>query len=136
MKLAATTGEPRFREAGLRALGAVLAKIVPEGHWLDFETYWSCSSWGRERYLDRKIERNAMHKQNTLSMFWTAEALLAAYKATGERRYLDWGRRTLDELSMAQPGWQPPFIHGPALGGFGVMNADGGWNDSRERLVA
>ena len=136
MKLAATTGEPRFREAGLRALGAVLAKIVPEGHWLDFETYWSCSSWGRERYLDRKIERNAMHKQNTLSMFWTAEALLAAYKATGERRYLDWGRRTLDELSMAQQVWQPPFIHVPALGGFGVMNADGEWNDSRETLFA
>ncbi|MCK7476719.1 MAG: hypothetical protein M0C28_03565 [Candidatus Moduliflexus flocculans] len=35
------------------------------------------------RYLDRKIERNAMHKQNTLSMFWTAEALLAAWRATG-----------------------------------------------------
>jgi len=136
MKLAATAGESRFREAGLRALGAVLEKIVPEGQWLDFETYWSCCAWGRERYLDRKIERNAMHKQNTLSMFWTAEALLAAYKATGERRFLDWGRRTLDELAMAQQVWQPPFIHVPALGGFGVMNADGEWNDSRETLFA
>jgi hypothetical protein len=77
-----------------------------------------------------------MHKQNTLSMFWTAEALLAAHKATGARRYLDWGRRTLDELSMAQQVWQPPFIYVPALGGFGVMNADGEWNDSRETLFA
>jgi len=136
MKLAAATGESRFREAGLRALGAVLTKIVPDGNWLDFETYWSCCAWGRERYLDRKIERNAMHKQNTLSMFWTAEALLAAFRATGERRYLDWGRRTLDELAMAQQVWQPPFIHVPALGGFGVMNADGEWNDSRETLFA
>jgi hypothetical protein len=69
-------------------------------------------------------------------MFWTAEALLAAHRTTGERRFLDWGRRTLDELSMAQQVWQPPFIHVPALGGFGVMNADGEWNDSRETLFA
>jgi hypothetical protein len=136
LKLTAATGETKFRDAAIRAVEAVLAKIVPDGNWLDFETYWSCCSWGRENYLDRKIERNAMHKQNTLSMFWTAEALLAAFRATGERRYLDWGRRTLDELSMAQQVWQPPFIYVPALGGFGVMNADGEWNDSRETLFA
>ena len=136
LKLADMTGEARFRAAALRAIDAVLADVVPDGNWLDFETYWSCCSWGRDKYLDRKIERNAMHKQNTLSMFWTAEALLAAHKATGERRCLEWGRRTLDELSMAQQVWQPPFIYVPALGGFGVMNADGEWNDSRETLFA
>jgi hypothetical protein len=136
LKLAEVTGERRFRDAALRAMDAVLASIVPQGNWLDFETYWSCSGWGREKYLGRKIERNAMHKQNTFSMFWTAEALLAAFRATGRASYLGWGRRTLDELSMAQQVWQPPFIYVPALGGFGVMNADGEWNDSRETLFA
>ena len=136
LKLAEVTGEAKFREAAIRAMDAVLAEIVPQGNWLDFETYWSCCGWGREKYLGRKIERNAMHKQNTLSMFWTAEALLAAYRTTGEARYLGWGRRTLDELSMAQQVWQPPFIYVPALGGFGVMNSDGEWNDSRETLFA
>jgi hypothetical protein len=136
LKLADLTGEAKYRAAALRAVDAVLAEVVPQGRWLDFETYWSCCGWGRDRYLDRKIERNAMHKQNTLSMFWTAEALLAAWRATGRGLYLDWGRRTLDELSMAQQVWQPPFIHVPALGGFGVMNADGEWNDSRETLFA
>jgi hypothetical protein len=136
LALASATGKAKYREAALRAVEAVLTRIVPDGDWLDFETYWSCCAWGKDRYLGRKIERNAMHKQNTLSMFWTAEALLGAYRATGERRYLDWGRRTLNELSMAQQAWQPPFIHVPALGGFGVMNADGEWNDSRETLFA
>lgn len=136
LKLAEATGEAKYREAALRAMDAVLARIVPQGNWLDFETYWSCCGWGREKYLDKKIERNAMHKQNTLSMFWTAEALLAAYRATGHRPYFEWGRRTLDELSMAQQVWQPPFIYVPALGGFGVMNSDGEWNDSRETLFA
>ncbi|MCJ7484549.1 MAG: hypothetical protein MUQ25_00080 [Candidatus Aminicenantes bacterium] len=136
LKLAEVTGEAKFREAAIRAMDAVLSEIVPQGLWLDFETYWSCCGWGREKYLGRKIERNAMHKQNTFSMFWTAEALLAAYKATGRASYLEWGRRTLDELSMAQQVWQPPFIYVPALGGFGVMNSDGEWNDSRETLFA
>ena len=136
LKLADVTGEAKYRAAALRAVDAVLAEIVPQGRWLDFETHWSCCGWGRDRYLDRKIERNAMHKQNTLSMFWTSEALLAAWRATGRGLYLEWGRRTLDELSMAQQVWQPPFIHVPALGGFGVMNADGEWNDSRETLFA
>jgi len=77
-----------------------------------------------------------MHKQCNFSMFWTAEALLEAYRVTDDQRYLGWGRRTLDELSMAQQVLQPPFIYVPALGGFGVMNSDGEWNDSRQSLFA
>jgi hypothetical protein len=136
LKLAELTGEAKYREAAFRAMDAVLEEIVPDGRWEDYETYWSCNRWGRDEILGSKIERNAMHKQNTLSMFWTAEALLETYRATGSPLYLQWGRRTLDELSMAQQVWQPPFIYVPALGGFGVMNADGEWNDSRETLFA
>ncbi|MGZ8866172.1 MAG: hypothetical protein ACXW2K_16550, partial [Allosphingosinicella sp.] len=42
LKLADATGEARFRQAALRAIDAVVADIVPDGNWLDFETYWSC----------------------------------------------------------------------------------------------
>jgi hypothetical protein len=136
LKLAEVTDEARYRTAAVRAMDAVLAEIVPQGRWEDFETYWSCCRWGREEYLGEKIERNAMYKQNSFSPFWTAEALLETYRATGDSRYLEWGRRTLDELSMFQQVWQPPFIYVPALGGFGVMNSDGEWNDSRETLFA
>ena len=136
LKLAEMTGESEYRRAALRAMDAVLEEIVPEGRWEDYETYWSCCRWGRDRYLGKKIERSGMYKQNSLSIFWTAEALLETYRATGKSRYLAWGRRTLDELSMCQQVWQPPFIYVPALGGFGVMNADGEWNDSRETLFA
>ncbi len=136
LELASLTDRKVYREAGLRAVDAVLKEIVPDGRWEDFETYWSCCDWGLPGQLGRKVERNALYKQNTLSMFWTAEALLTAWKATGRADYLAWGRRTLDELSMAQQVWQPPYIHVPALGGFGVMNSDGEWNDSRETLFA
>lgn len=115
-------------------MDALLTETIPAGRWEDFETYWSCSGWGKQEYLGKRIPRNALYKKNTLSMFWTAEALLDCYKATKEDRYLHWGRRVLDELSMYQQSWQPPFIFIPALGGFGVMNFDGEWNDSRQSL--
>ena len=136
LKLAEITGEQKYREAAIRAMDAILKEIVLKGRWEDFETYWSCCDWGRDRYLGNKIERNDMFKQNSFSMFWTAEALLKTYHATENSSYLNWGKRTLDELSMCQQVWQPSFIYVPALGGFGVMNADGEWNDSRETLFA
>jgi hypothetical protein len=136
LALAKATGERTYRDAALRAMDAVAREIVPHGRWEDFETYWSCSSWGIDDLVGRKVARNDLYKQNTFSMFWTAEALLESYRATGERGYLELGERVLDEILMAQASWQPPYIYVEALGGFGVMNADAEWNDSRESLFA
>jgi len=134
LKLAALTDEDTYRRAALKALDTVLKEIVPAGRWEDFETYWSCCQWGKKDQLGRQVARNGLYKQCNFSMFWTAEALLDTYRATQDARYLCWGRRTLDELAMTQQVWQPPFIHIPALGGFGVMNCDGEWNDARQSL--
>jgi hypothetical protein len=49
---------------------------------------------------------------------------------------LDLARRCLDELSLHQASWNPPFLPAPAHGGFGVMNADSEWNDARQSLFA
>ena len=136
LKLVELTDEPKYRKAALKAMDALLVEIVPTGRWEDQETYWSCCKFGQADHVGRKYQRNNMYKQNSMSMFWTAEALLATYRMTGNKRYLRYGRRTLDELSMCQQVWQPPFIHVPALGGFGVMNFDGEWNDARQSLFA
>lgn len=42
----------------------------------------------------------------------------------------------LDELLMTQASWQPPYMFVSVLGGFGVMNCDGEWLDSRQSLFA
>ena len=136
LKLAQLTGDKTYREAALKAMNVVLAEIVPVGRWEDFETYWSCCRVGFPQWVGKKVERNNMYKQCTFSMFWTAEALFECYLDTKDPKYLEWGRRTLDELLMAQSSWQPPYIYVNGLGGFGVMNADGEWNDSRESLFA
>ncbi len=136
LKLYKITGEEKFRSSALKAMNAVMDSIVLQGRWEDFETYWSCSRIGSKNWVGHKVARNNMYKQNNFSMFWTAEALLDCYHITHDNKYLAMGRRTLDELLMTQASWQPFFIPIKALGGFGVMNADGEWNDARQSLFA
>ena len=110
---------------------AVMKYNIPTGQWEDFETYWSCSRYGSKELVGKKVERNDMFKQNNFSMYWTAQALLICYQTTKDKNYLKYGQRTLDELLMTQACWQPPYIYVNALGGFGVMNGDGEWNDAQ-----
>ncbi|MFS4457428.1 hypothetical protein [Maribacter sp. 2304DJ31-5] len=130
------TKNEAYKEAALKCMGVLLEEIVPVGRWEDYETYWSCSGYGKNTLINKKVARNDMYKQNTLSIYWTAESLFDAYKLTNNPKYLEQGQRTLDELLMAQASWQPPFMYIRTLGGFGVMNADGEWNDSRQSLFA
>lgn len=118
-----------------RAL-AFIESVVTEARWEDFETYYSCAPWGAPDLLGRRVPRNGVFKQNTLSIAWSAEACLLAWRATGDRRHLRLARRCLDELSLYQAVWNPPFLVAPAHGGFGVMNADCEWNDARQSLFA
>ena len=40
------------------------------------------------------------------------------------------------KLVITQASWQPHYIPIKALGGFGVLNADGEWNDARQSLFS
>lgn len=130
------TKSERYKQSALKAIDAVMRKNIPVGEWEDFETYWSCSRYGSKDLVGKKVERNNMYKQNNFCMYWTAQALLESYKLTKNEKYLQTGRRTLDEMLMCQATWQPPYIYVDALGGFGVMNFDGEWNDARQSIFA
>lgn len=136
LKLYELTGKQEYKEAALKAIDAVIRDIISTGRWEDFETYWSCSRFGSDHLIGKKVDRNNMYKQNNFSMFWTAEALFESYRLTDDGRYLEQGQRTLDELLMTQASWQPSYMYVNVLGGFGVLNADAEWNDSRQSLFA
>jgi hypothetical protein len=136
LKLYQLSSDKKYLNAALKAMQAVIDDIILSGRWEDFETYWSCSRYGSTDQVGKKIARNDQYKQNTLSMYWTAEALLNSYQTTIDKKYLDFGRRTLDELLMYQATWQPPYMYINTLGGFGVMNGDAEWNDARQSLFA
>ena len=126
---------PEWRDAALRGV-SYLEGVVREGRWEDFETYYSCARWGAPEQIGRRVTRNGVYKQNTLSIAWCAEAFLLAGRTTGDRTWLGRARRCVDELSLYQAVWDPPFLPAPAHGGFGVMNADSEWNDARQSLFA
>lgn len=136
LKLYQLTAKEEYKKSALKAMNAVIDEIITSGRWEDFETYWSCCRIGTPEWLGKKVKRNNMYKQCNFSMFWTAEALFECYQETKNKKYLELGQRTLDEMLMTQSSWQPPYIYVKALGGFGVMNSDGEWNDSRESLFA
>jgi hypothetical protein len=135
LKLFELTNKDRYKDSALRAINSIIKEVIPEGRWEDFETYWSCSRFGSD-YVGKKFERNNMYKQCNFSMFWTAEALLECYLHVKDKSFLKVGQRVLDEMLMTQASWQPPYMHVNTLGGFGVMNADGEWNDARQSLFA
>lgn len=138
LELAQLGGEPdapTWRAAALRAL-PLLEGFARDGRWEDFETYYSCAPWGAPEMLGRRVPRNGVYKQNTLSIAWCAEAFLHAWRATRAPAHLALSRRCVDELSLYQAVWDPPFLPAPAHGGFGVMNADSEWNDARQSLFA
>jgi hypothetical protein len=124
-----------MREPAVRG-AAFLADLAREGRWEDFETYYSCAPWGRDGQMGKRVARNGVFKQNTLSIAWCAEAFLKAWQATNDKAWLARARRCVDELSLYQAVWDPPFLPAPAHGGFGVMNADSEWNDARQSLFA
>ncbi|MGH7294538.1 MAG: hypothetical protein ACRELB_06390 [Polyangiaceae bacterium] len=128
-------GRPEWRDAALRG-ASFLEGVTREGRWEDFETYYSCARWGAPGQIGRRVARNGVYKQNTLSIFWSAEAFLLAWRATGDGAWLRLARRCVDELSLYQSVWDPPSLPAPAHGGFGVMNADAEWNDARQSLFA
>lgn len=136
LNLYCLTNKELYKKSALKAIDAIVHEIVKEGRWEDFETYWSCSRIGSQNWVGNKIKRNNMYKHNNFSMYWTAEALLKSYRITGEKQYLQLGQKTLDELLMTQASWQPYYIPIKALGGFGVLNADGEWNDARQSLFS
>jgi hypothetical protein len=124
-----------WRKHALKGL-SFLEEVARDGRWEDFETYYSCAPWGAPELLGRRVARSGVYKQNTLSIFWCAEAFLHAWRATRKRSFLRLARRCIDELSLYQAVWDPPFLPAPAHGGFGVMNADCEWNDARQSLFA
>src|SRR5262249_20573720 len=81
-----------------------LEGVVRDGRWEDFETYFSCARWGTP---GERVARNGVYKQNTLSIAWSAEAFLQAWRSTRLPAFLRVARRCIDELSLYQAVWNP-----------------------------
>ena len=131
-ELCATERNPRALDALIRSCDFCVREIIPSSRYHDFEAFFSCS----EKPLDFYDARTDQHAQNNLCLYWITESLLRTHRLTGEDKYLEWGLYCLDQLSLYQQVWSPPYVSAYTFGGFGVMNTDGEWNDLREVLFS
>ena len=131
LKLGQVTGNDAIVNRRSRPWMPSLRDIVPAGRWEDFETYWSCSVL-QAGPTHRQEGRAQQHAQAdaTSRCSGRPRPFSETYQVTKDRTYLERGQRVLDELLMTQASWQPPYMYVNVLGGFGVMNCDGEWNDS------
>ena len=116
----------------IKSCNFYISSIIPESKFHDFENFFSCS----EKPVGFMDIRTDIQPQNSLCLQWIADTLLNAYEFTGEAKYLDYGTRCLNRLSLYQQVWNPPYISLYTFGGFGVMNTDGEWNDTRQVLFS
>ncbi len=119
-----------------RAVNFVIREIVPESRWENTEAFCTTAPQWKERKPLRKDPIQGSYTAHVTALWTVADALLRLFEATKRRRYLSWGERVLDELSLYQQLWDPPYVAVPCFGGFGATNADVHWNDAAQALIA
>jgi hypothetical protein len=130
-ELFSVTQDSRCLATAQRMADFLIANILPQQRWYDFETFYSCASKPEATY----DERTGQWPRCTLSMIWAADGLTGLYEATGVKKYLRAAERVADYLCLYQSVWQPPFIiTAYAFGGFISQNSDAEWLDMRQCL--
>ena len=123
---------PQYLDAAKKGLDFLEKEVLPRRQWYDYETFWSCSPRGAK--FD---ERTQQWPANNLALTQTVAAYLAAFRLTGQSRYLATGEALLDYLLLYQQCWTNPVLDNLTcsamlLGGFTTQNSDAEWSDARQ----
>jgi hypothetical protein len=132
LELYAQDPNPQYLAAARKGMEFLERQVIPQRQWYDYETFWSCSP--RAPHLDARTQQ---WPANNLALTQTVAAYLAAFRITGEARYLDKGEALLDYLLLYQQCWTNPVLNNLAgsamlLGGFTTQNSDAEWSDARQ----
>lgn len=122
----------KYLKAVEKGVDFLIREVIPENKWFDFETFFSCS----KKEINMKDKYTGLYPQNNLCIYWSCETFKNLYKITAENIYLEWGESILNLLSLYQQIWDANFLSIYTFGGFGVMNTDAEWNDSRQALFS
>jgi hypothetical protein len=132
LELYAQDANPSYLKAARQAMDFLERQVIPQRQWYDYETFWSCSP--RNVRFD---ERTQQWPANNLALGQAVAAYLAAWRITGEARYLATGESLLDYLLLYQQCWTNPVLENLTstamlLGGFTTQNSDAEWSDARQ----
>ncbi|MGA2621511.1 MAG: hypothetical protein ABSF26_28140 [Thermoguttaceae bacterium] len=132
LELYAQDQDPSYLRTARQGMDFLERQVIPQRQWYDYETFWSCSP--RTARFD---ERTQQWPANNLALGQTVAAYLAAWRITGEARYLATGEGLLDYLLLYQQCWTNPVLENLTstamlLGGFTTQNSDAEWSDARQ----
>jgi hypothetical protein len=132
LELYSADRNPRYLEAGLRALQFLDREVIPQRKWYDYETFFSCSP--RTISFDQRTQQ---WPANNLALIPSVEAFLVAHRVSGKGQFLNKGEALLDYLLLYQQSWTNPALENLSfasmlLGGFTTQNSDAEWSDARQ----
>ncbi len=119
--------DPSILDALRRCCRFFIDHVLPRRKYHDYEAYFSCSP----KPLDFTDARTGQELQTTLGLSWVADTLTRTFALTRDQHLKPWAQRAMDDLCLYQQVWNPPYISLYTFGGFGVMNTDGEWSDTR-----
>jgi len=129
----AVSGYRPYLDAARRGFDFLEREVLPESKWWDYECLVSCTG----PHSDQRDPDTGLFDANTMSMIWAAEAFAEMFEVTRETRFLDRGRRVVNELSLYQHLHDKPWLFAiPSFGGFTAQNRDAEQNDARQALAA
>ncbi|MFY9233209.1 MAG: hypothetical protein WAO58_01995, partial [Fimbriimonadaceae bacterium] len=131
-----------WSNAARKAADFLVEEVIDGQYYYDFETFFSCSPkqcFQRNGKVDHEAMRDPytlQAPQNTLSMQWAAEALMAVNKLGPNPKSEIRNRKSLlalDIMALYQNVWSLPYRKTAyTFGGFGVQNSDGEYLDARQ----
>ncbi len=128
--------EKKYLSCARRAVNFIIRKIYSTGRWEDTELFYTTSPQWKYKKPKRKDTIQNNFSVSVIAIRNAADALLKLYNLTGTPRYLAYGEKIIDQLSLYQQIWQPPFIPLQCFGGFAAMSTDIQWSDSVQSLSA
>lgn len=127
------TRERKYLAGARRAAAFLVAEVLPQHRWADFEAFYSCAI-KPETFFD---ERTGQWPCNNMSISWALQGFLALYEATDERPYLEAAEATADFAGLFQAVWAPHYvITAYPFGGVSSQLGDAEWLDQRAHRFA
>jgi len=135
-ELAKIKPEKKYLSCARRAVNFIIRKIIPSDRWENTELFYTTSPQRKYKKIKSQVGIQNTFSASVSAIRNAADALLKLYNLTGTPRYLRYGEKILDKLSLYQQIWQPSYIGLPCFGGFCSMNTDIQWLDSVQSLSA
>jgi hypothetical protein len=127
------THKQKYLDASRTMADFLIAEVLPNQRWSDFETFYSCAN-KPETFFD---SHTGQPGRDLMAVIWALNGLTSLYEVSGDVAYLDAAVATADFGVLFQDVWQPHYVQcGYTFGGTVSQLGDGDRLDLRSHRFA